>query len=74
MPRFFFHIRDHDRLIVDDEGLELPDVKAAVREAKASIADMQADAVLEGTDIDHQVIEVTDAGGQFLAAIPVDGR
>ena len=25
MPRYFFHVRDGDELILDHEGLELPD-------------------------------------------------
>ena len=27
MPRYFFHVRDGDELILDHEGLELPDLE-----------------------------------------------
>ncbi|WP_246812366.1 DUF6894 family protein [Microvirga sp.] len=33
MPRFFFDTYDSDRLILDDEGLELEDLEAVKREA-----------------------------------------
>jgi hypothetical protein len=33
MARFYFHLRAGDRLISDDEGMNLPDVSAARREA-----------------------------------------
>jgi hypothetical protein len=33
MARFYFHLRAGDRLISDEEGMDLPDVSAARREA-----------------------------------------
>ena len=36
MGHFYFHLRAGDQLILDDEGLDLPDVSAARREAMQS--------------------------------------
>jgi hypothetical protein len=40
MPRYFFDIRDGDELIADEEGMDLPDLEAAFREAARSLADI----------------------------------
>ena len=51
MPHYFFHIRDNDEMIIDDLGLELPDLGMAVTEARKGILSMLADAELQGDDI-----------------------
>ena len=40
MPRYYFDLREGDSLAVDQEGMELPDVHAALEEAARSLADM----------------------------------
>src|SRR4051812_43221373 len=40
MPRFFFHVRERDKLFEDEEGQELPDVEAAELEAAQSAAEI----------------------------------
>jgi hypothetical protein len=40
MPRYFFNIRDQHHLEQDDEGLELPNLDAAVEEAKRALREM----------------------------------
>ena len=40
MPRYFFDIRDGEELIPDEEGMDLPDLEAAFREAVRSLADI----------------------------------
>lgn len=47
MPLYFFDTRDNDKLIRDDEGLELPDVQAATKEASRSLVEL-AQEVLPG--------------------------
>jgi hypothetical protein len=59
MPLYFFHIRDHARRIVDEEGFDLPDTEAAMHEAQLGAVDMLREALLEGEDIRHQVIEIS---------------
>ena len=44
MPRYYFDIRDGDELIPDEEGMDLPDLKAAEIEAAHSLLGMAKDA------------------------------
>lgn len=69
MPRYFFHIRDHDLLIADEEGLVLATLAAARHEAHLAAIDMLRDAELEGDDISHQLIELTDETGNIVATL-----
>ena len=47
MPRFFFDVKDDDGDFIDEVGLELPDMKAAIREARRALADMVRDTLRE---------------------------
>lgn len=50
MPRYFFDIRDQTGAHHDDVGLELPDMDAAILEARRALADMTRESlVLDGT-------------------------
>jgi hypothetical protein len=40
MKRYYFDIRDGDKLVVDEEGMELPDVEAAQEVAARTLADL----------------------------------
>jgi hypothetical protein len=42
MPRYFFDIREGDEVIPDEEGMDLPDLEAAFREAAYSLAEMSS--------------------------------
>lgn len=39
MPRYYFDLRDEGGLVVDEEGINLPDLRAAQEGAFASIVD-----------------------------------
>lgn len=45
MARYYFDLIDEDVLVIDDEGLDLPDLRAVQAEAAKSLADMARDAV-----------------------------
>jgi hypothetical protein len=45
MPRYFFDVRDDEGTFVDLVGIELPDMDAAIREARRALADMLRDAL-----------------------------
>jgi hypothetical protein len=67
MPRFYFDIRDNEALAPDEEGLELPDMRAAEVEAAHSLAHMAKD-MPSGTEHHHMAVEVrTDDGPIFKA-------
>ncbi len=40
MPRYYFDVHDKDGVFRDEVGLDLPDIDAAVVEARRALADM----------------------------------
>jgi hypothetical protein len=48
MARFFFHIREDDTFIPDDEGVELTDLSAAEQEALEAVASIARDRLPAG--------------------------
>jgi hypothetical protein len=67
MPRYYFDIRENRAVAVDEEGLELPNLKAAEVEAARSLADM-AKSMPAGTERHHMAIEVRTADGPAFKA------
>jgi hypothetical protein len=47
MPRYYFYMQDGDGSFVDEVGLDLPDMDAAIREARRGLADMVRDSLRE---------------------------
>jgi len=62
MPLYYFHVRKGDRLLTDDEGMELRDVEEAKVEARRAAGEMLRDGTiehgetLEVTDVDKHVV------------------
>jgi len=48
MPRFYFDAREDDDFVPDDEGLELPDLSTAEREALETAASIAWDKLRTG--------------------------
>ncbi len=70
MPRYFFHA--HDRLIaLDDEGIELPDVAAALALAEHSARDLAVQECKLGSLHLADRIEVTDDDGTIIAKVTI---
>lgn len=70
MPNYYFHIRSSAGLIRDPEGIELPDLDAALAEAKRSARELLADLLKEDAILDGQTFEISDADGLVLARLP----
>lgn len=69
MPRFFFHIHN-DLVARDEEGLELADAEAAVREANRGARSLAAEQVMEsGRLVLHHYIDVEDMQGRLVARV-----
>jgi hypothetical protein len=69
MPRYFFHVRDGASVQSDGNGLELPDVDAARKEAvRRAYAIWSANP----PDPDHngQVFEIADDTGVTVLEVP----
>ncbi len=67
MAVYQFHIRDQLGLILDEDGIELPDALAAAREAIQSASEFFADASAP-TDM---VFEITDEAGRLVLTLPI---
>ena len=67
MPIYQFHIRDQQGLILDEDGTELPDVLAALREAMKSANEFLTDASAP-TDM---AFEITDEAGRLVLTLPI---
>ena len=69
MPRFFFHLYD-DMTVIDDTGVELPDMAAALREAIRNARSIAAEQVVDGLlHLNHR-IEVEDEIGMPVLTLP----
>ena len=67
MPLFFFHIRDQDELYEDGEGIDLPDLHAALDEALRTNRELMREPVeWEGFEF-----EINDSEGRTLLRMPV---
>lgn len=66
MSRFFFHMADNAEMIIDDEGLDLPDLESAKAEAELSALDFAAECVRAGKPVDGRRIIVQDDRGITL--------
>lgn len=68
VPRFFFNLHD-DLSVIDQEGLELASVEAAIAKAISSAREMACAEVLEGhLNLSHS-IEVVDEGRTVVEII-----
>lgn len=71
MPRYFFDITDAGKFAKDDEGLELPDLRAVQVEAARSLADMARHVIWANAETvqgHRMAIEVRDENGPVLQA------
>jgi len=72
MARYFFHLRDGDTLLPDDEGLELPDLEAVRSYAVESARQLLSQAALSGNAGSvRQLIQVLDDGGRTVLTTPI---
>jgi hypothetical protein len=70
MGRFYFHLRDGEDLILDDEGTELPNVEAAKKEAVHSAREFLCEAIKTGKSNIPDAFVIADEAGQTLEELP----
>jgi hypothetical protein len=66
MSRFYFHIRQGNGLLVDDEGMLLCDAAAASAEAFQSTRDLSQASIRAGKGLDGSLIVIMDEQGRTL--------
>lgn len=74
MPRYYFDIRENDEFVVDELGMDLPDLQAAAVEAAQSLTDMAKD-LLPDSERYSLAIEVRNGNAPlFKAALAYEFR
>jgi hypothetical protein len=68
MPRYFFHLRGEDLLVEDLEGMDLPNLHAALAEVVRAKREIASD----GAGVDGLAFEVATREGRVLLKVPVD--
>jgi uncharacterized protein DUF6894 len=71
MARYYFHVREMNQLVTDDQGVELPDKSAALLEAQQSARDLLADAIMAGKDRIPEEFVIADEQGREIATVPL---
>jgi hypothetical protein len=72
MPRYYLHIRNADGMLLDEEGIDLPDLDAARELALAFVRDLLGDGIKAGKGIVPESIMIADADGQELVIVPLE--
>ena len=67
MPHYFFHLRDGDQVHVDREGMDLPNLHAALMEVTRAIQELRRDPA-GGHAL---AFMVADSSGRTLLMVPV---
>ena len=77
--RYYFHLREAEEFVLDEEGREFPDIEAVKAAAIADARSVISAEACEGKLPLRAMIEVEDAGGEkvfqlkFRDAVIVDG-
>jgi hypothetical protein len=70
--RYFFHLREGDKLIRDGAGMPLPNLESAIETAKSRANDLVDKAARSGRAIVWGTeYEVEDASGRLVMVLPL---
>jgi hypothetical protein len=72
MPRYFFHVRDRQGLLRDEEGRELPSPEVARAEAAKGVRSILSEEVGHGTLDLLGSVEVLDEAGHLVFSLRFD--
>jgi hypothetical protein len=69
MGRFYLHVKEGDEVFPDEEGIELPDVEAARREALLSARELVSQAIKAGRTTFPEAFVIADEAGRPLEVV-----
>ena len=69
MGRFYFHLRTDGQLMPDEEGVDLPDLSAAQREAIAAARELLAEAIKDGKPNVPEAFVIADEEGREIDTV-----
>jgi hypothetical protein len=70
MPKFLFHLRSRDEVLMDDEGIDYVSADAAMQACPDIARDLIAEDVKSGAIDLEQWIVITDNAGQVISEYP----
>jgi hypothetical protein len=70
MGRFYFHLQSEDRIVPDNERLDLPDLSSAQHEAIEAAREILAEAIRTGKREVPEAFVIADEEGRALALVP----
>ena len=70
MPRYFFHVRDGDELILDPEGLELPNHGSVPSACQSLVREVLDEDQYRAELLDGRQFEIVDEQGRLVLIIP----
>lgn len=69
MPRYFFHVRNRNIRVPDEEGMDFPDYEAALHEARESARDLLLQCIRNREDATLAELEITDSNGSVFERV-----
>ena len=69
MPHYYFDVHDKDGTFHDEVGLELPDMDAAIIEARRALADMTKEMLIDAAVDGIQIIIHDGADGPVRLSV-----
>ncbi len=69
MPRYYLHLRERDGMIADQDGIDFPDLQAAMADAKQSIREMVAERIASAEELDIRSIQICDETGRDVGTV-----
>ena len=70
--RYYFNLTDGDVIIRDEEGVEASSIQAAVMSAVEAVEELRAQDLSNSDEWQGWRLEIVDASGQAVQAIPLD--
>ncbi len=71
MGRFYLHIKDGDEIFPDEEGIELPNIESARKEALQAAREMLSEAIRGGKPKVAEAFVIADKAGRTLEVVPL---
>ena len=70
MPKYFFHVRDHDALIADQEGIELSGLEAVLEECRRIVREVLDEEQWRDDLTAGRRFEIVDELGRVVVTVP----
>ena len=67
--RYYFHLRNPEELILDEEGSEYSDIEAAREEARASVRELAIEDIRNGKSPRGWRVQISDPDGALLDTV-----